>query len=1033
MMMRRISQAKIAAQKVRPEDQAAALAKERYEGACDDEVTQALLSATLKEEKVDHKTELEHGGHDSTALIHEAEELLHKMDHKVSKHSQDIELIRKHDHHWGHLELARQPDGAPSKMPDAREQCASAILGSSFYTFGGIASGRSNRLWEMCLLDLHWKPLEGTGAVPTARASSTLTAVELDEDAPIEESSEPGAEAGGGVGGGGGGSRAAGSRASSRGSVGHGGGGGRRGKKKKTSVSAFVRKRYLFVFGGECNPPSAEEIAKEKLLDTHHGHGEGGVGAAAKAASPKRAGGGNDRAKVFEAGQRRDMGDFYRYDVDARRWEAQMVTSGKDEAGRILAAPTARRGHTATLVMGAPPTREALRGLVPAGPRETDERKSTRKEGAATVGAIWLYGGMGPDKARGEQSTFDDLFVLSLRTGVWCPAKLAGRAGAGGGMKLPPRALHTATLVRHRIIVVGGLNGRKPSSLYPDGKDFAAGAGVAGRRASRASRGSVAPNGKRTAQRRMSRFAESKALETEWVEEHAPKIMAIDTLGLFVVRVRLPYEEVAPPLPPASTALPWPAGSPVWVYGASAVVNPQSEDEVLVFGGRPAIPGQQPSSNIWALHIDRHLCQDGLGGNARYVLGLDDEEEEEGGKGKKGKGGKAKDSEPAPVGADTGTGNFWRPMKVVGHAPHSRCHHVMHSLNGGRTRLKSKGGHIKAGADIIMLFGGVNLPTTGYQFRGPKPLAESLRAARGVGSAENRDHPTGSGYEYDSGQANAQVFVMHMKEAAVGARTGDFDHKKAEAKWLHKVAGKEATLSQSLANMHIHADTGYAKTLPTVVAKAPTVRPHTAAALLGGGKGLHAQAPFSSSSSGGGGGGGGGGNALAAASSSSAAASSSSSSPQLPAAPRTDGAVMALRAAKADASSKVGERALSKSKTAERFGHDQKKAEIKQALHSKQKAALVERLLKRKLTAQVKVLNGQAAEEAEEQRLALARARDLAAAHAVSANAAGHHQQQEASSFVEDARAAVNMLNGKSFGDGFSHWFAKTWQPIHAQ
>ena len=965
----------------KPIGTAAQIAQERYDEACDDEVTDAVLRVATREE-------LAHGRKESIDDTMHALETLKKMDAKV-KNNNDRGLIRKHDHHWGHLELAKQPAGEPCKLPDAREQCASVYCGSSLFLFGGIAAGRTNRLWEMCTTRLEWRERVTTGARPTARASATMTAVEIDEDAPPQPSSSQSAGCGGGSGGDGDGGGPASSGAAAgegmgfRSSSHSSGGGAGRKKEKKEKPSAFVHKRYIYLFGGECSPPSAAEIEKERALDTHdHSHDD-----EKKAASPKRATA-SDRVKVLETGQRRDAGDMYRLDLSTNEWEAMMVTSGRDEFGRMLPVPSARRGHTATLVPGPPPTRDALRGLIPPGPLEADNRRSVAKEKAVTTGSIWLYGGMGPDKARGEQSTFDELFVLSLRSGQWCPAALSGS-------KLPPRALHTATLVRHRIIVIGGLDGKKPQSLYPDGKDFAAGASVAGRRTSRASRGSVGPNGERKAKRRMSRFAESKALETEWLEENAPKIIAIDTAGLFAARVRLPYEEVAPPFPPSTIQLPWPSGSPVWVYGAQAVVSPQAPDEIFVFGGRPAIPGRQPSNQIWTLRIDPNLCQDGLGRGARKRLLPPEETAHE------------PDEDLAAagvaVGPDTGTGNFWRPLAVAGHAPHARCHHVMQAIpatSNGRD----------GSSDLVLLYGGVNLPATGYMFRGPKALEESVNASMGIGNADARAHPTASGYECDSGQANSQIFVMHMREMSGSGRDPNFDHDKAERSWLKKMASGASEASALEANLkkalHKGGDEPYASMLPSVVVVAPaSVRPHTAAG-SGGAAGVFASPPFSNSSA-------------------------SILSPQLSS---RDEELLALRAAKADSTSRKGERCLSKSKTAERYHHNQKKAAIDRELHTtKQKSALREKLMKRKLQAQVKVQNGEAAEAREAEQRARAKRDELEQAKLVAAAAADHHAAGESMSYKEDAAAAVSLLRGKSFDNGYSEWKSKTWQPIHAQ
>ena len=46
-----------------------------------------------------------------------------------------------------------------------------------------------------------------------------------------------------------------------------------RGRKKAEKKPTFVHKRYIYLFGGECNPPSAADIAKERELDPHdHSH-----------------------------------------------------------------------------------------------------------------------------------------------------------------------------------------------------------------------------------------------------------------------------------------------------------------------------------------------------------------------------------------------------------------------------------------------------------------------------------------------------------------------------------------------------------------------------------------------------------------------------------------------------------------------------------------------------------------------------------------------------------------------------------------
>ena len=114
------------------------------------------------------------------------------------------------------------------------------------------------------------------------------------------------------------------------------------------------------------------------------------------------------------------------------------VSGGKDARGKNCTVPSARRGHSATFVPGDVPSRARLLREGMGGPG-TGTRKPGDNSIGGSHGSIWLYGGCGPDRARGDQAVFNDIFVLDASTGVWCPAFLDGEP-------LPPRGGHSGNV-----------------------------------------------------------------------------------------------------------------------------------------------------------------------------------------------------------------------------------------------------------------------------------------------------------------------------------------------------------------------------------------------------------------------------------------------------------------------------------------------------------------------------------------------------------------------------------------------------------
>jgi hypothetical protein len=781
--------------------------------------------------------------------------------------------------------------------------------------------------------------------------------------------------------------------------------------------------------------------------------------AAPPAAGGGGGGGGGGHARVHRIATRRDLGDFYRYDVGGGTWEALPVSAGKDSAGRMCAAPSARRGHTLTLVPGACPSRAALLGEK----RPSIEGVSRHHAGGGGSvhggGSLWLYGGTGPDKARGDPCIFSDVFVFCLRTQAWCPATLAGSAA------LPKRAGHTTTLMRHRLVIVGGVHGEPAATLFPDDGRSAAG-GKSGSAASAAAAAATAAS-RRNSSNGESRFEAVKRLSAQWVEANAPRVWVVDTRALHASRLWLPYESPAPPVKgggstetaaAAAAALPWPDGAPCWVSAHAAVQSPQAPDELLVFGGRPGVPGRRTSPHVWVLQVDKDLGLDGFGARARQRIDGDGDGD--------GDGDDDGEEEPPPP-ADERTGNWWRPLRTVGHMPHPRCHHMLHTIN-------SFHGH--ASSDLLLLFGGINCVGDAAT-----PLPDSIAAARGEGSAGARAHPSSSGYECASGVANAQLYALHMREMPGGAGADpNFDHDKAEAAWLAKIkAGDGGGGGNAMMNalqmkrrvLDKGANGGAAapvSLLPAMIARVPTSpsrRPLATASVM------RSQAPFAASTranhrpassasatfsdlgattasarlsrstarrtnsvvSSSSADRGGGGSAFAPDSAVSppwersaptrppprAAAAVRGSSRKPPGATTTAVPVLA------PVRPRTAPQAMEKTRTVQRFLAEKRRKELARSLHEPSRARVLDQLLRRKLEAQVHVANGAYADD-------VAGERERKAAEAAAGLARSELQRtlemdKERASAVEDALAAIGTMQS----GGYEEWFAAAWRPSH--